>query len=67
MSNNFDLNTGITKTSNQALRTKSVEAALVLINSAIATSSGYINDASDGDLVSKLADKIEAAVKKVEE
>jgi hypothetical protein len=62
MSNNFNLGVNSSDTSAEKLRIKAVESALVLINTAIADSGGYLTDAAKGDLISNLADKIEAAV-----
>ncbi|NQZ23572.1 MAG: hypothetical protein HRT53_16150 [Colwellia sp.] len=66
MSTAFNLNDGSMKSSAQELRVKAVQSALVLINTAVADSGGYLSDAADGDLISKLADKIEAAINNVE-
>lgn len=66
MSKSFDLNDGSAKGAAKKLRLKAVESALILINSALADNAGYIKDATDGDLISRLADKIEAAVNNVE-
>ena len=67
MSNEFDLDTSLTKTGEQALRAKSVESALTLLNTALATTTStgnFIKSIRDTDMISLLADKIEAAVKK---
>ncbi len=67
MSNEFDLDTSLTKTGEQALRAKSVESALTLLNTALASTTTTMNlfkNIRDTDTISLLADKIEAAVKK---
>ncbi len=67
MSKEFDLDTNLIEDGEQALRVKAVESALTLLNTAMATTgnvSTLIKNIRDGDTISLLADKIEAAAKK---